>query len=313
MNTCSRVSALALAALVLGACAERRAPTEPEGRREEVSVTAPATLAQSASGDPTAIPFGTPTRIEFLGSVRTSRQTLTPPLGAPPAGIDAWLEATRLGVARDRKAYANGRTDAHTVQLLELAERFLGVRTPEELRAALGPVRDSVQETRSTRPLAVGRAAHTATYRVGNREVLRVTTHLRLADVRASLDCMNDPIAIEDGSCSDVSSFDPAQIAADVAAMQSGVDAMSADISALEYSSGYLWAPGECEAERTAFIAAIIAYAWWSAETMVYAWRRDVVNTYRSLRTAIMTYGGVQYAYTKYRDCLRTRTTRTRL
>jgi hypothetical protein len=125
MTIRSRVPGLALSALLLGACAERQVSTEPESTRREISLVTDGPLAQ-AVGDPTGIPVGSPTRIDFLGSARASQQSITFPQGPAPVDVASHLEAARAWLAEEQKAHPAGRGEALATGAPLLPRQFPG-------------------------------------------------------------------------------------------------------------------------------------------------------------------------------------------
>jgi hypothetical protein len=304
-----RLHALALCAVGLAACSDR--PTAPQLETAGEGAAAPPTqarggpFAQLAAGDATAIPIGSPARIEFFGSAAASRRTLVFPLAGSPVDGAPLASAARTWLDHVKTLRAAGSSDPTVARLAQTVERLLAARTPEEVRAGLGPARGRITSARSVRQTGFGIAEHTASFGLDSRELLRVVTNARQTP-SALLYCADDPnqIAIDPTCPQDPSydpNFDPAPIAADLAAMQANLDALNAELSNIERQ---LVVPGECEAQRAVFVSTSLAFFWAGAEAAYYAWRRDVVNTYRTVKIAALAYGAALAAYSNYRACL---------
>jgi hypothetical protein len=302
-----RYHALALCAVGLVACSDRPTATELESPpRDAVSVPS-LTVAQLATGDPTAIPIGSPTRIEFFGNAAASRRTLLFPLSGSAADVEQLASTARTWLDQTKNVRADRSSDPAIARVAQTVEHILAARTPEEIRAALGPTRTRIVSARSLRQTGLRLAEHTASLRLDGRELVRVVTNARTG-TGAQFYCVDDPneIAI-DPTCPGADPnfdpyFNPEPIVADIAAMQAGVDAMNAAFSNLEREPGTV--RGECEAERAAYVTASLAFIWAGAEAVYYAWRRDPINAYKAVKVASLAYGAALVAYQKYRACV---------
>jgi hypothetical protein len=133
-----RFHGLALAAATLVGCSDKPATTEPEAPQAPRGTLSNGPVAFLSAGDPTAIPIGPPTAIELLGRAPASRRTLTFPLPVAPVDPAPFAQAAAEWVASE-KARGVGSPDDGVAQAVQSIEALLAARTPEEVRAALGP------------------------------------------------------------------------------------------------------------------------------------------------------------------------------
>jgi hypothetical protein len=301
-----RAHVLALGAAGLVACSDTPTAPEVERPREDVVSILDGPVAHLAWNDATAIPIGSPARIEFFGRAASSRRTFAFPLPPSPINGDWIAEAVTTWLTEVRSLHAHIAPEPSLARVVQRVERLLAARDPAEVRAVLGPVRDRITDVRSLRRVEPDLTEHTASFRLDGRDVLRVVTNARLATAGPRFNCVDDPTGLEiDPGCpgSDDPAFDPAQIAADMAAMEVEVDGMTSELTSLEGQAGGV--PGECEVDRAAFVSASIAFIWATGEAVYYAWRRDIPNTYKYVKVASLAYGLAATTYLKYRECLR--------
>jgi hypothetical protein len=296
------VSAVALSTLAIAGCADRPGPTAPPGPAEKPPSLTSTPTAWLPSGDPNAIPIGTPGRIEFLGSTREARRTFVFPLGAPPADLDRVVELARDWVAA-QKARGPTEQDARIAATVRRVEQLLAARTAEEMHAALGTNAARVQRKAGLRQTGAGRFEHTVTYALDGRDVLRLFTNVATQPDRPAFYCADDPTGYEfDPNCPppddyDGSDIDPEQIIADVTAMTVEVDAIVAQVVWPDWR--------ECDTQRAAVLAAAFAHYWYGGEVFYYYWRRDMPNLYKSFKGAVTANIAVYLAFFHYLDCLR--------
>jgi len=301
--------ALLLSVAGLAGCADLLAPTEPEPPPPQSLPLESGPVALLAAGDPTAIPIGSPALVEFLSRTPNARRTIVFPQSPPQVDVDQLTAAVREWLTH-QKALRGESHDLRTARSVESIEQILAARTPAEIRAALGPVRERIVSVRSIRPTGPNLFEHTVKYRLDGRDVLRVLTLAGARD-QASFECASDPNnvrIIEDPECGDPEDYydpyiDPEPVVADVAAMQADLDAASAQLPELDALANASGAP-ECQEERSAFWGSSLAFSWRAAEAIWYAWRRNVPKTYSSLRDASFLYGATYALYQRYKECV---------
>lgn len=309
MLAAKRTSLILLFAAAVTACGDAPTVTSQGGQHEVNTVSDASAFTWSA--DMREIPVGSPARIEFSGHSGLSRRSFAFPLARFAFDGEAARDATIRWLAQVKPAVDAGSADPTTVRVARTVERLLAVRTPDELRTVLVPIRTRIDDTRSVRVVGPNLIEHTASFGLDGRALLRVVTYAARTPVPAFYcddDASNvavDPSCQSPGAAADPT-FDPAQVAADLAAMQADMDALNAEFSALEHEARSQ-PSGECEAERAAYVSLSLAFLWTSSEAAFYGWRRDIPNTYRFVKLAIAAYGAAYTAYLKYRECLRNR------
>ncbi len=301
-----RTRALSLSVLGLVACSDRPAVTDPETIHDQSLPLAVGPVALLQSADPTAIPIGSPTRIDFLGRAAAARGSVLFPLGAPPSGHEEFTATAREWLAGAKASQSGGPADPRARQRIQFVERLLAAGTPEEIRAALGPERARVVGSRSATPRDGALVEHVARFRLDGRELLRVVTFARPSGARALAECVDDPdgLALYPSDTCDYYDpyFDPEPVAADVAVMQAGIDAASVEIEGIEAVDVSYAA--NCAAERSAYLGSLLAFTWRASETLWWAWNRNVPKTYTSLRDASILYGATYALYLRYKECM---------
>jgi hypothetical protein len=304
--TLTRATTATAAALLVSGCADRKLPTEAQ--------PAPST-ASSAT-----IPFGSPSRIDFLGrqgrsersiefsssrDAKTDLQTLR---------RDAHTKLTEL-----QARLAAGKADPRFAPVAARMERILAASRPAELRAALEPERSRVTyESSVVRRGATGE--HTGSFRLDGRELLRVVTRTPLT---ASLfeDSGDDPYQFYDRppeppppppSCIDGTdeyvsqfpaeqvcgydpSYDPTQAAADAAAMQ-------AQANALQAAAGpQLGDP--CYSKWLSYYGSVGGFVVATGKTLFWTWRRNPVRAWRWAQATAASLVAVNVMYAELYGC----------
>jgi hypothetical protein len=301
-----RVYALALSAVGIVACSDRRAITDPETTYDETLSNLGSPVAVLSPTNPTAVPIGSPARIDFSGRASASRHTLVFPLNSSAVDREHLVASARDALDRLEKNRRQGPPDLRLQRAIELVERLLAAGTPEEIRAALGPDRERVAASLSITHRGRELVDHTASFRLAGRELLRVTTRATTSKASAIFECVDDPngLAIDPSvTCEYDPYFDPQPVAADITAMQSGLDETSAELAALDALESESNA-ARCAAERAAYFGSMLAFTWRAGETIWYAWNRNVPKTYSSLRDASVLYGATYALFLRYKQCL---------
>jgi hypothetical protein len=304
-----RVYALALSAVGIVACSERRAITDPATTHDETLSNLGSPVAVLSPTNPTAVPIGSPARVDFSGRASASRHTLVFPLKLSPIDREHLVASARDALDRLERNRRQGPPDLRLQRAIEFVERLLAAGTPEEIRAALGPDRERVAASLSITPRGRELVDHTASFRLAGRELLRVTTRATTSKARASFECVDDPngLAIDPSvTCEYDPYFDPQPVAADVTAMQFGLDGTSEELAALEALDALESESNtaRCAAERAAYFGSLLAFTLRAGETIWFAWNRNVPKTYTNLRDATILYATTYALFLRYKQCM---------
>jgi hypothetical protein len=295
----------------LTACADRQAPTDPS---HIGSTPAVATLAVT-TGDPTRIPFGSPSRIDFFGRASSSWPAITFPLAAAEEGdYQDILTKAHEKLEQLRAEQARGIPDARTRHLIERGQRLLAAKGPAELRALLGPDRMRIVSSYAVRTVGRGLIDHTASFSLGGQELIRVTTRA------STVQPLQLAIPIDDGggggSCSDGPedyvvtlpaetvcgydpSFNPASSAADVAATQARVDWTASQVAA-EPPEPYGHA---CYPKFLKYVGALAGYAFTGGKVVYWGWRLNWVRVAKWLPALAGAAWGIELAGAELLNC----------
>jgi hypothetical protein len=293
-----RVYALALSAFGIVACSDRRAITSPQMTHDETFSNLGGPVAALSLTNPTAIPIGSPARIDFSGRASASRHTILFPLTAPAIDRERLATAAREALDLVKANRRPGPADPAVHTGIQLIERLLAAATADEIRAALGPDRARLVVSSSVTPRGGELVHHTTSVSLERRELVRVTTLASASKASGIIECVDDAVLYT--SCEYDPYFDPQPVVADVAAMQAGLDNTSAQLATLEASSNAV----RCAAERSAYFGSLLAFSWRASETIWYAWSRNVPKTYSSLRDASVLYGATYALFLRYKQCI---------
>jgi hypothetical protein len=299
----------------LAACADRQAPTGPSDIASTPALATPAVM----TGDPTRIPFGSPSRIDFFGRASSSRRAIIFPLAAAEeVDHQEFLAKAYEKLEQLRAEQARGTPDPQIQHVIARGERLLAAKGPAELRALLGPNRTRIVSTYGVRAVGPRLIDHTASFSLDGQELIRVTT--RASTVQPLL----LEVPIDDGgggssgagSCSDGTEeyvvtlpaeivcgydpyFDPAPSAADVAATQAQVDWMASQVAA---------APPEpygdaCYPKFLKYVGAIAGYAFTSGKVIYWGWKLNWARVGRWLGPLTAAAWGIEVAGAELLNC----------
>jgi hypothetical protein len=299
----SRAHTLALLAVGLAACSDRSAITDPSAAPVAAPGGTTALLALVGAADPTAIPIGSPTRVQFFGRAAASNKSLSFPLSGSRPNQDQLLASARDWLATIKTENPNGPRDPGVRRGVEFTERLLAATTPAEIRAALGPERGRITSTRSARALGPAAVEHTASFRLDGRELLRVVTDARTSSAGPLAECVDDPYGVAIDPSQTCGYYDPypaEAIASDLAAMQSQADILSAHVQATAARS-----LGLCLAEVWAYYAALGTFSIGAGETVFYLWGRDFPKAYTAAKVTGLGLFASYAAFQKYMACVK--------
>lgn len=299
----------------LGACADRHAPTG----LANIDPTAVVAAAAVTNGDPSRIPFGSPSRIDFFGRASSSRRTIVFPLAAAER-VDPhdFLTKAREKLEQLRADQARGTPDPRTQELIARGERLLAAKGPAELRALLGPTRTRIVPAYRVRAVGPGLIDHAASFSLDGQELIRVTTRASTVHPLLLVSPIDDGGSGDSGggSCRDGAeeyvvtvpaqsvcgydpNFDPTASAADVAATQAQVDRTASQIAA-EPPEPY---GDPCYPKFLKYVGAIALYGLTAGKVVFWGWRLNWVRVAKWLAPLAGAAWGIEVAGAELFNC----------